>query len=514
MAVPAPLPPLHGRALAIMTFGLSFATFMEVLDITIANVSVPTIAGDLAVSATQGTWVITSYGVTNAITVLLAGWLSRRFGEVRVFLCCSMAFAAVSLLCGLSSTLPQLVAMRVLQGAVAGPMVTMSQSLLLRNWAPEKRGMAMGIWGMTTVVAPMLGPILGGYITDHYSWPWIFFVNVPVGFIAAAMVWNTIGRRETPRTRDPVDYVGFGLVVVGVGAVQICLDKGKELDWFSSPWIVGLALLGAVALAALVVWELGEERPVIDLRLFERRNFAVAVTVMSLGYAAMFSSIVLMPLFLQTQIGYTATWAGLAIAPVGVFSLIMMPIVGRHVARLNLRFVVSLSMLIFAAAAFWRSTFTTGADFAYFALPQLVQGGALALFFPPLVALYTTDLPMAQYASAASLMNFSRMTAGAMATSAVTTIWDNREALHQTYLADQLATGGPRMAGLTTALEQAGLDGPTGLAQSARLLIQQSYMLAANDIFFAAGCTFLALVPVVWLARPAGRPRPEATAAH
>lgn len=514
MAAPDALPPLRGRALAIMTLGLSFATFMEVLDITIANVSVPTIAGDLAVSATQGTWAITSYGVANAITVLLAGWLSRRFGEVRLFMFCSLGFTVASFFCGLASTLPFLVIMRVIQGGVAGPMVTMSQSLLLRNYAPEKRGMAMGIWGMTTVVAPMLGPILGGYITDHYSWPWIFFVNVPVGVIAAAMVWSTIGQRETPRTCDPVDMVGFALVVIGVGALQVCLDKGKELDWFESNFIIGLTIISGLALTALLIWELGEERPVVNLRLFQRRNFTVAVTVMSLGYAAMFSSIILMPLFLQTQIGYTATWAGMAIAPVGVFSIFMMPLIGRHVGRLNLRVVISMSMVIFAIAAFWRSTFTTGSDFGYFAMPQLVQGAALALFFPPLVALYTADLPMAQYASAASLMNFSRMTAGALATSAVTTVWDNREIVHQTYLASELQTGGPRFTELMATMARLGLDMPTAMAETARLLIQQSYMLAANDIFFASGCIFMLLVPVIWLARPAKAPAGAGAGAH
>lgn len=510
---PALPPPLHGRALALMTFGLSFATFMEVLDITIANVSLPTIAGDLAVSATQGTWVITSYGVANAITVLLAGWLSRRFGEVRVFMFCALSFAVASFLCGLSTSLVFLIAMRVIQGGVAGPMVTMSQSLLLRNYAPERRGVAMAIWGMTTVVAPMLGPILGGYITDHYSWPWIFFVNVPVGLVATALVWTTIGRRETPTSRDRIDYIGFALVVIGVGAVQICLDKGKELDWFSSSLIATLALIGVIALIALVIWELGEESPVVNLRLFKRRNFAVAVSVMSFGYAGMFSSIILMPLFLQTQIGYTATWAGMAIAPVGVFSMMMMPVIGRNIARLNLRVLVTGSMLVFAAAAFWRSTFTTGADFSYFAMPQLVQGAALAMFFPPLVAIYSSDLPVTQFASAASLMNFSRMLAGSMATSAVTTIWDNREAVHQTYLVDRIPDNGARMAELSGVLAQSGMDAVQSLTTASRLLVQQAYMLAANEIFFCTGCVFIALIPIVWLSHPL-RPSGEMPAAH
>ena len=495
-------PLLRGSALVLMTIGLALATFMEVLDITIANVSVPTIAGDLAVSPTQGTWVITSYGVANAITVLLAGWLSRRFGEVKVFVTCSFAFAVASFICGLSASLGFLVVTRVLQGAVAGPMVTMSQALLLRNYAPEKRGIAMSIWAMTVVVAPMLGPILGGYITDHYNWPWIFFVNVPVGILSTLLVWNALRDRETPVAQDRVDYVGFALVVLGVGSLQICLDKGKELDWFASPLIAGLAIVSAVALTALIIWELAEDQPVINLRLLLRRNFVVAVAVMSIGYGAMFSSVILMPLFLQTQLAYTATWAGLTIAPVGILSLLLSPLIGRNIQKFDLRMIVTVSMIVFALASFWRSSFTTGADFAYYAMPQLLQGVAIACFFSPLVGIYTGGLPMSDYASASSLMNFSRMIAGSMATSAVTTIWDNREAVHQTYLADQLTDNGPRMAALTDAFTQSGMDLAAGAAQAARLLAQQAYMLAANDIFFVSGCVFVALIPVIWFSRP------------
>jgi DHA2 family multidrug resistance protein len=498
----AELPPMTGLPLAVMTLALSFATFMEVLDITIANVSIPHIAGDLGASATQATWVITAYGVANAITVLLAGWLARRFGEVRVFTSCSLGFALASLLCGFASSLPMLVALRVLQGAVAGPMVTMSQSLLMRNWAPEKRGVAMAFWGMTTVVAPLLGPILGGWITDNWTWPWIFYINVPFGLVATAVTWRTLQRRETPRTRDPVDYTGFALVVLGVGALQIFLDKGKELDWFESPLIVVLALVAAVALVALLIWELGEERPIVDFRLFKRRNFAVAVAVMALGYAAMFSNIVLMPLYLQTQLGYTATWAGLVIAPVGIFSIMLMPVVGRNVARLNIRLLVTFAALVFAAAALWRSTFTSGADYAYLAMPQLIQGIGVACFFTPLIALYTTGMPPSLFASSSSLMNFTRMVAGTFATSLVTTVWDRREAVHQTHLVERLTSTSPALQQGLAQLDAQGLGTTEAAAQVARGVAQQAYILAANEIFFWTAIVFFVLVGVVWLARP------------
>jgi DHA2 family multidrug resistance protein len=499
---PAELPPLRGMALALTTLALSFATFMEVLDITIANVSIPTIAGDLAVSATQATWVITGYGVANAITVLLAGWLARRLGEVRLFTLCSLSFVATSFACGFATSLPMLVALRVLQGAVAGPMVTMSQSLLLRNWAPEKRGIAMAIWGLTAVVAPMLGPILGGVITDHWAWQWIFWINVPVGLVASFVAWRMLHHRESPRFRERVDYVGFGLVVLGVGALQVFLDKGKELDWFSSGTIVVLALVAFVCLTALVIWELAEERPVVNVRLFANRNFAVAVGVMALGYAAMFSNIILLPLWLQTQMGYTATWSGLVIAPVGLLSLTLMPLIGRNIQRLNIRMLVTAAALLFAAAAYWRSTFSTDAYYGYLVVPQIIQGAALACFFTPLIALYTTNMPPHLFAASSSLMNFTRMLAGTFATSIVTTTWDRREAVHQTQLVEGLGAWSPNVRDATANLAAQGVDATAAGGQLAKSVVQQAYMLAANDIFYASSLVFLLLIGVVWLAKP------------
>jgi DHA2 family multidrug resistance protein len=293
----------------------------------------------------------------------------------------------------------------------------------------------------------------------------------------------------------------------------VFLDKGKELDWFESPLIVGLAVVAAIALAALLIWELGEERPVVNFRLFERRNFAVAVAVMAIGYAAMFSNIVLMPLYLQTQLGYTATWAGLVIAPVGIFSILLMPLVGRNVARINIRMIVTFAALVFAAAAFWRSTFTSGADYAYLAIPQLMQGIGVACFFTPLIALYTTGLPPSLFASSSSLMNFTRMVSGTFATSLVTTVWDQREAVHQTYLVERLTPTSPALQQGLSQLDAQGFGTTEAAAQVARGVAQQAYILAANEIFFWTAITFLLLIGVVWFARPERIAAP-APAAH
>jgi MFS transporter, DHA2 family, multidrug resistance protein len=309
----APLPK------ALTAFALALGTFMQVLDSTIANVSIPTIAGDLGISTDQGTWVITSFTVANGISLPLAAWLMQRFGVVRTSVVAIVLFTAASFLCGIAWNLPSLLAFRVLQGAVSGPMIPGSQALLLLIFPPQKRALALAIWSITTLVAPIVGPILGGYISDNYSWPWIFLINVPVGMLSAFLCWRYIGHRDTPTRRLPVDRVGIALLVVWVGALQILLDKGRDADWFESPLVVALALIAAVAFVAFMIWELTERYPIVDLTLFRVRNFTIGATISSLGYALFFANVVLYPLWLQTQLGYTATWAGLVSAPSGVW---------------------------------------------------------------------------------------------------------------------------------------------------------------------------------------------------
>jgi len=328
-APPVPPPPLHGTSLLLGTLALSLATFMNVLDSSIANVSIPAIAGDLGVSPGQGTWVITSFGIANAISVPLTGWLTQRFGAVRLFVLSVILFVLASWLCGFAPSLEMLVFFRVLQGLVAGPMIPLSQTLLLSSYPPAKAGMALALWGMTTLVAPVAGPLLGGWITDHIAWPWIFYINVPIGLMAAAMTWGIYRHRETPRRKLPIDSVGLSLLVVWVGALQLMLDKGKELDWFASSEIVTLGLVALVGFAVFVVWELTDEHPVVDLRLFKRRNFTFGALALSVAYAVFFGNVVLLPLWLQQWMGYTATAAGMALAPVGLLAILLTPVIGK-----------------------------------------------------------------------------------------------------------------------------------------------------------------------------------------
>lgn len=332
-------------SLVLTTIGLSLATFMQVLDTTIANVALPTISGNLGVSYEQGTWVITSFAVSNAIALPLTGWLSRRFGEVKLFIWATLLFVLASFLCGIAQSMPELVGFRVLQGVVAGPLYPMTQTLLIAVYPPAKRGMALALLAMVTVVAPIAGPILGGWITDSYSWPWIFFINVPIGLFAAAVVRQQMRSRPVVTSRQPMDYIGLLTLIVGVGALQVVLDKGNDLDWFESSFIIVGSLVSVVFLAIFIIWELTDRHPVVNLRLFVHRNFRIGTLVLVGGYAGFFGINLMLPQWLQTQMGYTATWAGLAVAPIGLLPVLMSPFVGKYAHRFDLRVLAGLAFL-------------------------------------------------------------------------------------------------------------------------------------------------------------------------
>ena len=506
---PSPAP-LHGPALLLGTLALSLATFMNVLDSSIANVSIPAIAGDLGVSPNQGTWVITSFGIANAISVPLTGWLAQRFGAVRLFTWSVLLFVLTSWLCGFAPSLDMLVFFRVLQGLAAGPMIPLSQTLLLSSYPPAKAGVALALWGVTTLVAPVVGPLLGGWITDHISWPWIFYINVPVGLLAAAMTWGIYRQRETPTRQLPIDAIGLTLLVVWVGALQLMLDKGKELDWFASSEIVTLGLVALVAFAVFVVWELTDEHPVVDLRLFKGRNFTFGALALSVAYAVFFGNVVLMPLWLQQWMGYTATTAGMALAPVGLLAILLTPVIGKKVMVWDARRIATGAFLGFALVLWMRSHFTTQTDFVHILIPTLMQGAAMAMFFIPLTTLTLAGIEPARIPSAAGLSNFTRITAGAMGTSISTTLWDSRATLHHAHLTEGLVQGQGVFAQTLQGLQAAGMSQQQALAQINRMIDQQAYTRAADDIFLASAGIFVLLIASLWLTR---RPQPHRGAA-
>ena len=499
---PETLQPLHGLALVLLTLALGLGTFMQVLDTSIANVSLPAISGDLAVSPNQGTWVITSFAVSNAIALALTGWLSRRFGQVRLFALSTLLFTLASWLCGLAPTLPLLIAARVLQGAVAGPMIPLSQALLLANYPNEKKGLALALWSITVMVAPIMGPIMGGWITDNISWPWIFYINIPVGIFSSFLTWRLLHKRESEMAKLPVDKVGLFLLVLGIGTLQILLDKGNELDWFESRQILLLAITSVVSLVFLVVWELTEDHPIIDLHLFQNRNFLIGVATLSIGYLVFFGNVVILPLWLQTQMGYTATWAGMAAAPVGILSIFITPFVGKNMHKLDLRIWASLSFAVFAGTSFWNSHFNTDTTFWQLITPRLIMGIGVSAFFVPLMSLTLSDIPPNLLASAAGVSNFIRILGGSFGTSLSITLWDRRAAFHHEMMAERVteysSTTNDAMATL------GGLDQPlsSGYAMLERTMQQQAVMLATNDIFWVSALIFAGLIFLVWFARP------------
>ena len=500
---PAGHPPLGGATLVWGTLCLSAAVFMNVLDTSIANVALPAIAGDLGVSPNQGTWVITSFAVANAISVPLTGWLTQRFGAVRLFTASVLLFVISSWLCGLAPSFELLILFRVLQGAVAGPMIPLSQTLLLQSYPAARSGMALAMWGMVTLVAPVTGPVVGGWITDNFAWSWIFYINVPIGLMAAAGILAIYRDRDTPTRKLPIDTIGLALLVVWISAMQIMLDKGKELDWFESPFITALAVTAVVSFVIFLIWELTERHPVVDLSLFARRNFWTGTLAISTGYGLFFGNVVLLPLWLQQYMGYTATYAGLVMAPVGLLAIVLSPVVGRTVGRVDPRLYATASFAVFALVLWMRSRFNTQVDFTTLLIPTIIQGIAMACFFIPLLALTLSGLTHDRIPAATGLSNFVRITAGAVGTSVTTTLWDNRMALHHAQLVEAISRpDSPARLALQN-MQAQGMSQEQALSYLNRMIDQQSAMLGAGDIFYLSAILFVALIGLVWLARPA-----------
>lgn len=496
------LPPLTGSRLALMTFSLSLGIFMNVLDVSIANVAIPTLAGDLAVSPDNGTWVITSFAVSQAIMLPITGWLARRFGEVRLFLLSTALFTFISVLCGLSTNLSMLIFFRVLQGAVSGPMIPLSQSILLANYPAHRKGFATSIWAMTAVVAPIFGPIMGGWITDNYSWPWIFYINVPVGIISVVFTAITLSGRETAITKMPIDVIGLALLIIGIGCLQVLLDKGNDLDWFNSNFIVTLSIISTVALSFLIVWELTDRHPIIDLSLFGVRNFAIGTVALTLGYMVYFSNVVIFPLWLQTQMDYTPTWAGLAAAPVGILPFFLSPLVGYYMGKFDLRAIISIGFIVFAVTSFMQSNFYTSVGFPQLVEPRFLQGLGITFFFTPLVTIVISGLPPERIATALGLANFCRILGGSFGTSVSVTMWDRREAFHHSRLVEQINRYNPISTDTIKQLHALGFSGMKSLGQITRTITNQAFMLSTCDIFWLSGWIFIGLMAIIWFAKP------------
>jgi DHA2 family multidrug resistance protein len=498
VAVPAPL---AGSRKALTAVALALGTFMQVLDTSIANVSIPTIAGDLGVSADQGTWVITSFAVANGVSVPLTGWLMQRFGVVRTFVASVMLFTVASLLCGIAWSLPSLIMFRVLQGGVSGPMIPGSQALLINVFGLAKRNLALTIWSVTTLVAPIAGPLLGGYISDNYIWPWIFLINVPVGIVCAWVCWTNLKSQETATRRLPIDRVGLALLFIWVGCLQIMLDKGKDLDWFNSNVIIGLAVITVIGFTAWLIWELTEEYPIVDLSLFKSRSFGLGTLMQCLGYAVFFGNIVLMPLWLQSYLGYTATWAGLVTAPSGLTAIVTSFMMSSLMRRFDPRAIAAGAFALFAVSYFMRAGMTADSSYLVFVAPQLVQGLAMGMFFVATLAVVFDGLPAHKLPLASGLSNFIRITAAGFATALITTFWDRREALHQSRLAENVTQYAPSYSQALAQMHQLGMSDQAAAGALTQTLIGQSYLLSSLDLFYLSAWLSVALIPLCYIVR-------------
>jgi MFS transporter, DHA2 family, multidrug resistance protein len=508
MAVDDDFKPLTGTTLLLAGAVLALTNFMVVLDTTIANVSVAHIAGSLGISSTQGTWVITSYAVAEAICVPLTGWLAGRFGAVRTFVWGMIGFGLFSVLCGLSTSLTMLVACRIGQGLCGGPLMPLSQTLLLRIFPKEQQGQAMGMWAMTTVVAPILGPILGGTISDSWSWHWIFFINIPVAALCAFGGYRLLAAAESRTQKVGIDKMGLVLLVVWIGALQLMLDLGREHDWFSDRSIVILAITAAIGLAVFVAWEVTERAPIVDLRVFRHRGFTVSVVSLSFAFAAFFASAVLIPQWLQTSMGYTATYAGYVTAFTGVGAVIMSPVVAKLMDKVDPRALVCFGILWMGVTSLLRVQWASGADFWTLAFPQMLQGIGMPFFMVPLTTIALGAVEPEETASAAGVMSFLRTMAGAVGTSLSTTLYSDSAVVARSEIvsklnsdptSETLQAGGFSLQQVRIAIEQT--------------VTQESYALAIGHVFLLSAIVFAGAAMIIWLSPKPSR-TVEAGAAH
>ena len=502
MSINQELEPLQGYKLALGTLALALGSFMNVLDMSIANVSLPTIAGDFAVTPTQGTWVITSYAVSEAIFLPLTGFLSKRIGEVRQFMFATLLFTLASILCGLSPNFQFLVVARILQGIVGASMIPLSQALLMKSFPQSKRGMALGIWATTTVVAPVLGPLIGGWLTDNLVWRWAFYINLPFGVLSAYLVYRLFGAPKPISSKEKIDFMGIGLLVSAVSCTQIALDKGSELDWLSSPFIMSLSVIALISWISFVIWELGEEHPIVDLRLFKLVNFRTSAICLGLGSFAFYIYIVIGPLWLQTQLGYTAFDAGKVMAITGVLALFCGPLFGANIHRVDARIIASIGFVAMATGCWIASGFTTGVDEHTLMAARLIMGVGIAGFFMPMSAISMSQLKGHQIASGTGISNFLRNIGASVGTALSTTLWQDNAIRHHENLMGNIHLGHPAYSQFS---DQAIKLGMTEMQKNAfvdYLVSSQAYMLSTNQLMLMAAFILLILIPLIWMSKP------------
>jgi DHA2 family multidrug resistance protein len=492
-------------AIAVMS-----STFMEVLDTTVVNVSLPHIAGSLSASNNEATWTLTSYLVANAIILPMTGWLAGRFGRKRLLMLSVTGFTVASFLCGLAPTLPFLIVCRLIQGACGGGLQPLSQAILLESFPPEKRGQAMAFWALGIVVAPMLGPVAGGWLTDNYSWRWVFYINIPIGVIA--IILTQLFVFDPPylrRQKTGIDYWGIGLLAVGIGSLQIMLDKGQEDDWFGSRFIVVLCILAVGGLAALIIRELNAEHPVLDLTVFKYRSFAIGTFLMTLIGFVLYGSTVLLPLLMQVLLGYTATHAGITNLPRGLASFLIMPIVGRLIGKFDQRKLLGVGLVASAYAMWSLSRFSLDVASVDFWWPLLIQGAALGFVFVPLTTITNGAIPNERMGNATSLFNLMRNIGASIGIASVETLQFRNQQKHINILSAHVypesGTAKQMFESMKALFMSQGSSAATATQQAYQsmwgMVQRQAAMLSYNDTFFFMAMMFVAMIPFLFLLR-------------
>ena len=497
----------------IVAISVMFATFMEVLDTTVVNVSLPHIAGSLSVSIDEATWALTSYLVANAIILPMTGWLASRFGRKNLLMLSVIGFTTASFLCGLAPNLGTLIVFRIMQGATGGALQPLSQAVLLEAFPPNERGKAMGFWGLGVVVAPILGPVLGGWLTDNYSWRWVFYINIPVG--VASLIMTKMFIFDPPYLRQEsrgVDYWGIGMLAVGIGALQILLDKGQEEDWFESHFMVALAIIAAVTLVAFVIHELRTDDPVVDLHVFKIRSYAVGVFLMTVVGFVLYGSLVLLPIMLQTLLGYPSLQAGIAMAPRGVGAFFMMPITGLMTGRFDARKLLSVGLVIGGITLIWLSWLNLQAGYWDIFWPQLIQGVGMSLLFVPLTTVSMDPIPRERMGNATSLFNLMRNIGGSIGIAVTGTMIARHTQSNIATLGTHVSQFDPHTQSyffqIRSAFMAAGADMATATERAYAAIFgmvqRQASMVSFVGLFWLLGVIFLAMIPLVLLMK-----RPE-----
>jgi DHA2 family multidrug resistance protein len=495
----------------IIALAVTLATFMEVLDTSIANVALPHIAGNLSAGTDESTWVLTSYLVSNAVVLPLSGWISSIIGRKRFYMSCVALFTVSSFLCGLAPNLGMLIFFRVLQGVGGGGLQPSEQAILADTFPPAKRGMAFAVYGIAVVMAPAIGPTLGGWITDNYTWRWIFFINIPVGVLSLMLTSRLIQDPPYMKLRKlselRVDYVGLGFVALGLGTLQVVLDKGQREDWFESNFIVILSIVAAVSLIFVVFWEWHHKDPVIDLHLFRVRSFAAANMMMFMLGFALLGSTLLLPLFMQTLLGYTAERAGMALSPGGLTIMVLMPLVGYLLSRVDARRLLIFGLLTLAFSLFHMARFTLEVDFPYLILARMLQSVGMAFLFVPINTVAYAYLPKDKNNAASGLMNLGRNIGGSVGISVATTMLDRRTQYHLAQLAHNLSPSNPSLQAMLQAaarmFQSKGFSSADAMQRAYVVLqgtaIRQATMLAYLDDFRLLGAAILCMIPLVFL---------------